>query len=265
MIFHPNFIQILHQHKAPNKVTYFKVGFLHKNELFKATHFEAYNAHYYSTKEATGMSLFPVQHLKEVRGFDEFYHFWGAEDTDMHVRLQNKGLTISFFDAEVLLLHQWHASYRTNETNKLTTTLRLHNVVRLNHEHVNYAKKHKITLVNDAHWGEPMEAATNKLLSTCENNIQLIPSTKAAVDHFLLVQLKELQKGCYCFAFKKQVFLKQLKHVIKKVVGKSVQQHYSLKEINDLLLTAVLYTYQFKNYTIKISSDLTTLQIAIKV
>ena len=74
MIFHPNFMDYLCNLKQHNKVIYFKVGFLNKNESFNSNNFDDYKVHFESNKDATGMSLFPVSVLKKLRGFDEFFH-----------------------------------------------------------------------------------------------------------------------------------------------------------------------------------------------
>jgi predicted glycosyltransferase involved in capsule biosynthesis len=39
----------------------------------------------------TGTTLFATHKLKEVNGYDEFYHGWGAEDTAFTCVLVNSG------------------------------------------------------------------------------------------------------------------------------------------------------------------------------
>jgi hypothetical protein len=265
MIFHPNFMETLNQVKAVDTITYFKVGFLHKNEAFKTDEFSKFTINFYSDKEATGMSLFPVEALKTVRGFDEFYHFWGAEDTDVHIRLQHLGLNLNYYDKEVLILHQWHPSYRSRESKKIVNELRLHNAVRLNHTHMHYNATHKITAVNDEQWGQPL--STDDLV-TLENGIKkevLISSKKAEIDHFLNFELKALKKGNYCFKFEEQSAKDKLKQQLKVLLGKPIIEHYTLKEINDLLLMAVLVRYNFKKYGVKIHENLQRIQFILNV
>lgn len=265
MIFHPNFMETLNHVKAADTITYFKVGFLHKNESFTTNNFNTFKIHFVSDKEATGMSLFPIEALKKVRGFDEFFHFWGAEDTDVHKRLQNLGLSLNFYDKEVLVLHQWHPSYRSRESKKITKELRLHNAVRLNHTHMNYNATHKITKVNDEHWGQPL---SNSDLTALENRIQkeiTIPCTKSDIDHFINFELKALKKGYYCFKFEKQSKTAVLKQRMKLVLGKQVIAYYSLKEINDLLLMAILVRCNFKKYCLKINDNLSSIQFILNI
>lgn len=265
MIFHPNFMETLNQVKATDTVTYFKVGFLHKNEAFKTDEFGKFNIHFYSDKEATGMSLFPVDALKKIRGFDEFYHFWGAEDTDVHLRLKNAGCNIRFFSEEVLLLHQWHPSYRSKESKKISKELRMTNAVRLNHVHMKYNAFEGVTIVNDEQWGQPLSTTD---LATLENGIEkevVISSNKAEIDHFLNFELNTLEKGNYCFKFEQQSAKDQLKQQLKAILGKPIIEHYTLKQINDLLLMAILIRYNFKKYGLKIHDNLNSIQFILNV
>lgn len=43
-----------------------------------------------------------------VRGYDERYTFWGAEDVDMTARAQRAGLDIVWVSDRTQMLHQWH-------------------------------------------------------------------------------------------------------------------------------------------------------------
>jgi predicted glycosyltransferase involved in capsule biosynthesis len=114
MIFKSNFIDKACQLKEARKVIYFQVGFLSHSESLQNKDFSNYLINHFSTKDATGISMFPKSLLMEINGYDEFYHGWGSEDTDVHNRINKLGVPIHFYDSEVLLLHQWHEkSYRT--------------------------------------------------------------------------------------------------------------------------------------------------------
>jgi len=87
MMYHKNFIETLETLKNKS-VTYFQVGFLSQTESSKeVTNFEDYAINFKSNEEATGMTLYPTDVLKGINGYDEFYHGWGSEDTDTHLRL----------------------------------------------------------------------------------------------------------------------------------------------------------------------------------
>lgn len=49
------------------------------------------------------------QILENIRGFDEIYHFWGAEDTDLESRLNQLGLQTKWLNLTANpIYHQWH-------------------------------------------------------------------------------------------------------------------------------------------------------------
>lgn len=117
MIFHSEFIQKLKKIASLDRATYFQVGFLSQKESQKNNSFEDFEIAFKSNDDATGMTLYPTEILKSINGYDEFYHGWGAEDTDVHVRLKNKGFEVVFFNEEILMKHQWHPKkYRSKES-----------------------------------------------------------------------------------------------------------------------------------------------------
>lgn len=76
----------------------------------------------FSSRDLTALGLVQVvltSALKEVRGFDEYYRIWGAEDEDLNQRLVKMGLVTKWLDLEyVPVFHQWHASsgFRTKKS-----------------------------------------------------------------------------------------------------------------------------------------------------
>ena len=48
---------------------------------------------------------------KLIRGYDEYYELWGAEDEDLFRRLMKLGLTPRTPGSEGFYLHQWHPKY----------------------------------------------------------------------------------------------------------------------------------------------------------
>jgi len=43
-----------------------------------------------------------------IRGFDERYTYWGAEDKDLALRAQKDGRDIQWVTSKTFMLHQWH-------------------------------------------------------------------------------------------------------------------------------------------------------------
>ena len=262
MLFHPQFVDSLHQLKHPQKATYFQVGFLSLNETKKTKPFSKYQIKFKSTEGATGMTLFPVLMLQELRGFDEFYHFWGAEDTDMHDRLRNYGVEVEFYNKELLIIHQWHPSYRSKETNQLSKELQLKGVVQLNHRRCLEALTEKKTVVNDENWGQVLtQVDIDKLIKTDKN--YTISNIQDKIDYFLYMVLPFLDPNTYTFIFEQDPFQKSLKYHIKKRIGKKVPLYYSLKEINDRILLNMIVFNRKHIYTYEIRADLK--QIILKI
>jgi hypothetical protein len=257
MIFHSSFISKVKNliQANPSRNVYFKVGFLAESTVIKNEKFEDLPVYFESTNEATGLTLFHTDNLKKLNGFDEFYHFWGAEDTDAHIRLKNAGFEVYFYNSEILMLHQWHPSYRSTERKDLTINLQLTGIVQLNHQHLKDTIAQKRTKVNNDNWGISISKEENALLEMPVKRI-IVKNHKAEIDHFLYFTLK--QQASLVTEYQVQIDLEQgsLKQIIKKLIHKKVPQYYSLKEINDLILSHLVTNPAFKNYRYQVAPDL---------
>ena len=262
MIFHPDFTTTLDEHCVPNKVTYFQVGFLSKEESQKKKPFEEYKIKFFSNYEATGISLFPVQKLKEIRGFDEFFHFWGAEDTDVHNRLKNVDCTLNFYNTKVLVLHQWHFNYRKRETKTLNTDLQLSRIVEFNHLHMMQNLKNKTTIVNNKCWGNVM--SKSELDQLKEYPVIPISNQKEEIDYFLFQKFKKTKDKILAIEVKENSINNSIKYRAKKLLGKKVPEFYPLKEVNDRVLQHIVSFYHSKPYIYWVSEDLKTITLKIK-
>lgn len=262
MIFSPHFISTAKTLVDTSKIHYFQVGFLNQYESGNQRQFSDYNIHFKSESGATGLSLFPLKALHEVGGFDEFFHFWGSEDTDLHNRLQLAGYEVAFYDKELLMLHQWHPSYRSLEQNRLTVSPRLSNVARLNQAHLNYNLAKKIIRPNAENWGKVVTKKQTEKLENYPETLQL-SNKKEVVDHFLFVALPKVGKGVLSVRFSEDPFRHTAKYKLKKWLGKSVPEYYSLKEINDALLLHIISFYRDFPYHFKISNDLKSITFKI--
>lgn len=257
MIFHPQFTEILEKELNPNKIIYFKVGFLTEEESVKLIDFEEYKISFLSTEEATGMTLFPVEKLKAIRGFDEFFHFWGGEDTDIHNRLKSIGCKIEYFDKKILLLHQWHPNYRKRETIKLNKELQLKGVVELNHRHLKYNLENGITNVNLKAWGCIMNKEDHETLLNLP--LREISNEVSVINHFLFVELRDGNMPVISVRIIKNPIEKTLKYKIKKLLRRKIPEFYSLKKINDKLLFHIVVYQHHLPYIYSISEDFSSI------
>lgn len=263
MIFRNDLIEKLMDIQNPNQTVFFKVGFLDQKESVQFKSFDEYKISFFSQVGAKGLSLFPVKALNEIRGFDEFLHFWGAEDEDIHNRLENAGYQSLFYDQEILMLHQWHVTFRKSESKELSQDLQLTNISRINLEHLLDNKKEKRTLVNGKQWGQSISKKEYEVL---EDNTMpfFIGNRKESICHFLFATLPNFKGGVLNVIFEKDDFQNSLKYHVKKRLGKTVPTYYSLKEINDKVLLHLISFYSDCNYFYVISNDLKSIQLKIK-
>lgn len=261
LLYAPDFVEKSVGLAQQDRAVYFKVGFLSEDESKSEKTFAEYKVKFNSEKGATGLTLFPVKALHEVGGFDEFFHFWGAEDTDIHNRLTLAGYTVDFYDKEVLLLHQWHPIYRAGREGVLTAEPRLTNVVRLNHQHLQHNLQHQIINPNGAQWGQMPDR--EKAIALQQASIsQTLTNSKEMIDHFLYCEWPN-HKGLLAVRFTEDHLPKTPKYRIKKALGKSVPQYYTLKEINDLILMQLISAFRNCPYTYSV--DLQQRCILLKI
>jgi len=263
IIFHPEFTSLLEEMFDSNRVLYFQIGFLSEQESLKQLKFNDYNVNFLTDRNATGMSLFPVKMIKNIQGFDEFFHFWGSEDTDIHNRLINKGCKIEYYNSKLLLLHQWHKNYRNRETKQLNLELQMSKTVEINYQHLKYNLENNVIRVNSESWGEVnCEAEFNEL----ENfqNERILTNKLEIVDHFLFVELPQAERTILSIQFVEDPLQQSLKYKIKQFLGKKVQKYYTLKEINDKLLLHTISFYHTYPYSYKVSKDLKSVAFKIK-
>lgn len=263
MIFRSDFIEIAYSLKDPENITYFEVGFLGPEVDLKDLNFADITNYRKSTHEATGLSLFPVTALKQIRGFDEFYHFWGAEDTDVHKRLNVKGYNIDFYNSQTLMFHQWHPSYRSSESKKLTKDFQISGIVQLNHQYLQNDLLKTAIEVNAKGWGETL--LKEELQSLEKESVKLILNTeKRKIDNLLFGILPNLGNGIL------KVRIESLKkdnprQMLKKSMGKKVPEYYSLKKVNDLILLHLISYYRDLPYTFRIDNNLQSIVFALKI
>lgn len=263
IIFRHDFVEKLYQLKNPKQAVYFKVGFLEENESKELKSFSDYKIAFTSGQGAQGLSLFSLKELKAIHGFDEFLHFWGAEDEDVHIRLQLNGIEVFFYDSDVMLLHQWHQSYRKLDQKKITQNLQLSNITGINAQHLLYNKSNKRIIVNQKDWGCSFSKIEFDQLEKQKKSIEVL-NNKVAIDHFLFFELPNFSASILNVNFLEDKFQTTIKYKVKKIIGKTVPEYYSLKEINDKLLLHLISFYNGCNYSYRISDDLKTINLKIQ-
>jgi hypothetical protein len=256
LIFREDFMEKLYQFKPLEEAIYFQVGFLSEKESRDTKLFNDYSIKHTSSKEATGITLFATAILKNINGYDEFYHGWGAEDTDVHLRMQNGGYEVKFYDQEILMLHQWHPkSYRSNESKEPFHS----RLEQINHQYIQkIARSKKIFANANYEWG----ILPKRILFTATNTIALT-NQNSEIDA-LLYGLLENDKGKNVII---NITLHQeyntIKSEIKKLLGKKHFTFYELQTINDLILGNIIAHYRSNYYEYEWNKEQNTIKLKI--
>lgn len=249
MLFHPEFATKIKTFCKNDEVHYFQVGILTEEESKEEKEFENHNIKFKTNNEATGITLFPTSVLKGIFGYDEFYHGWGAEDTDVHVRLRNAGYTIAFYDKECLFLHQWHPKqYRTENS-----TAPFHPLLeKINQHYLELTKTSKKMQANtQTSWG--LMPDTNHYSQLSQPITQLtVFATKEAVDA-LCFQLREgFLSGPLKVIIEPHPKAKKTKQKLKKVLKKKTARFLKMNDVNETVLSTIVsfmrnmpYRYEF--------------------
>lgn len=260
IIFKNDFFETLESVKFPDEAIYFQVGFLSKAESQKSQIFEDYKVNHLSSVEATGITLFPTHILKSINGYDEFYHGWGAEDTDVHIRLKNIGCKVNFYSNNVLLLHQWHPKkYRSKDS-----TEPFHSKLeKINHSYMRISEKNKHTKINlNSDWGlMPNPDYYLKLNSKPDIEINLQP-----IDNLmdaLIGQFGNFDNKVVSVTIEEVSFRYRIKNFIKKITNKKYFTFLSLELVNDMILKEIVMNY--KNLAYQYSFDRTKKTIHLKI
>lgn len=262
IIFHPNFLDLLHKLKNTNVNYYFQVGYLDKKETGLCKVFEDYNVVSKSIPEAKGLSLFCLKSLFVINGFDEFFHFWGAEDEDIHCRLTTVGFNSKLYDDQILLLHQWHPTFESLEKNKLSVEPLLSNVFELNKQKLRFNEKNAVVKANNQNWGKLISEEEFFFLNS-HTDFVVLKNKKEVIDNFINIVLPNSFAEIINVVFEKDIYQDSLKYKIKKLLGMKTHDYYSLKCINDIILKTLIIYYRDCLYTYEVNSNLNSIHFKI--
>ncbi|WP_428231302.1 glycosyltransferase family 2 protein [Flavobacterium sp.] len=262
MIFHQNFIEKLDQLKNQNEITYFQVGFLDQKESTEKKSFHEYKINHLSGKDATGMTLYPATLLKSINGYDEFYHGWGAEDTDVHFRLHNKNVRVNFYTDELFILHQWHPkSYRTKSSQEPFHR----QLEKINHKYIQQMQINKAIEANThLDWGILPLQETYSCLHAPAYTFS-ITNDKNDIEAFLSGTLINLKDVVIDVTIVKHLWYKSFKNEVKKITGKKYYQFLSLDAVNDAVLLTIISSLRNQPYEYEYSVQGQTINLKIKL
>ena len=256
LILHPDTTKVLEDLASDQSFTLFDYGYLPQHltpEKIAEYSFDLLRPSHYG--EINGVGLYPKSALEAIRGFDEFYHFYGSEDVDLFQRLENLGLECKR-EKRKLLLHQWHKRYPQKDEAKLTSVPRLANVLRINQQHYfKCCREKSITASGQEEWGICFQ---NQDLEKLENPTRKFEfsNLSSAVVHFLNESLKTYKGEIVSVHFKEDLDYLSLKNRLKKMIKRNYQPYLSIKVINDLILQKIIFYYRDHNYLYRIDPDL---------
>ena len=263
LIFNPESIAVIEELVDASSFTLFNYGYLSKSttaELENITSFdELIPSHFGSTN---GVGLYPSKALKQIHGFDEFFHFYGSEDVDLFQRLENAGYKRGH-EEKNLFLHQWHPRYPRRKEEELTLVPRLQNILRINQQHYfRCIELNKVIPEKQKEWGICFSREDSKDLKE-PTHIFRVSNHEAAVIHFLNEHLPSCEEGIIAVNFTEDLNYLSLKNRVKKIIGRSVQKYFSMKEVNDEVLKKIVFDYRHHNYSYSIVEDLKQISFII--
>ncbi|MCM4161394.1 glycosyltransferase [Antarcticibacterium flavum] len=256
LIFHPEATALLDSLKRPDVFQLFKMGYLDKEESQKLK--SEYNFKDLKPSrigDVNGMILAPKHAFIQINGFDEFFHFYGAEDEDLFARLENAGYKRDK-NEDLFFYHNWHRSFSGSENELLTTNPRLKNIMRINQQHFHRNRDRRVT--------KPLRQEGMGKINNSEKAQQLekpnftfsIPNILAQVEHFLREEIPTYAGEIIHAEFYEDPYFSTFKHKTKNLLGKQSQPYCSLKEVNDRILQEILFNYRDYNYSFRIQDDL---------
>ncbi|ARN71579.1 hypothetical protein BST91_07960 [Nonlabens tegetincola] len=250
MIWHPQALQTILNH-LDDRVCYYQVGFLDEETTISFSSFESAKSKFISNKEATGISVFPKKVLIEINGFDEFYHGWGAEDTDVHIRCRNAGVEVRFHESEILFKHQWHdKAYRG-----AIGTMAFHDQLeRINHEYCDMNKKHSVIKANtqfslgiipEIPSSNPIQISIDNAYKSSRAVQAQLPSLSGIVE--LSIQPKNVTTS----------------QKLKSLVKSEKDVYLSFQELQNFWIEYIIMQARDKAYAFMVNHDAQTLRLTI--
>ena len=265
LIFHRETTLLWQKIGEHKKFYLFKLGYLNKKESLKLSKTrELEELEPVRFGDVNGMILSKRESFVEINGFDEFFHFYGAEDEDLFARLENAGY-IKEQREEEYYYHQWHKGFSASEGEKLTRNPRVKDIMRINYSHFQRNRERRIIKpLRQQGMGRIVSFESAKTLNT-PDLIYKIPNMLILIEHFLREELPSRRGEVVRVEFFEDKYFRSLKYKLKNLAGMQSQPYISLKEINDMVLKKILYNYRDHNYSYRLEDDLSRIIFCIEV
>lgn len=246
LIFAPHFISTAYQLMNQKEIYYFQYGFLSPTESLENKEYDSYQIDFNGSAAVTGTTLFPTLPLKSINGYDEFYHGWGAEDTDIHIRMQQLGYAIKFYDTSILVKHQWHAKQYRNKTSKHPFHSGLEQI---NHAYMILSKETNRTIVNQNQiWGCCSDSLLYKQLKSSSFSINIILNNSIKSVSAVLAQFHNFKNESVNLRIEEVDLKIKLKNVIINRIKNKPSEYVHLEQINTLILEQIIKFHRNNPY-----------------
>ena len=265
LIFKPDTTELLKELADPKKFFLFNLGYLDRAESRKLT--QSYNLGDLRPSrfgDVNGMILASKEAFLEVNGLDEFFHFYGSEDEDLFARMEKVGFKREA-NNKAFFYHNWHQSFAGSEDEIITGNPRVKNIMRINQRHfLRNREKGIIKPKGQTEMGKVIEKGESELLQKPTKTIKIY-NILSHVEHFLGEELPSYTGEIIKAEFVEDPYFHTLKYKLKKLLGKQTQPYCSLKEVNDMILKKILFSYRDANYSFKAADDLKSIEFRIQL
>lgn len=209
-----------------------------------------------------GMLLIEKSALEKIEGYDEFFHLYGGEDTDLKNRLFLAGYQNEKIKTPFLFFHIWHPHVIIKRTSQLLGFPYIHNVKRINEKHVFYNSDNKLVKGNSINqWGKFPEELGDQVdyISFVFENIH------SRLIHFFYHSLPQLSEGYYEIEIVEKKRVKGIKSRIKEIVKKSSEIEMGMQEVNEMISALLLFNYRNHSYWYRIDPEKRSITLRIKI
>ena len=198
----------------------------------------------FKLSDDNGMILLEKAALYHIWGYDEFFHLYGGEDTDLKYRLKVYGLKHEKLKTQGFY-HMWHPHVIQKRQRELSKTPFAFNIKRINEKHVFYNQKYQLLKpLGQENWGI-VDGIPNEI--DVDEKIQ-ISNIHAYVLHFFNFELKR-KSGLWLEITIRDISQKStLKSRIKSFLKPSTDPLISMQEVNELITAKLIFDYRDNPY-----------------
>ncbi|MCE7055284.1 glycosyltransferase [Algoriphagus sp. AGSA1] len=219
----------------------------------------AFEAKCFKLSDDNGMLLISKEHLFAVHGYDEFFHLYGGEDTDLKNRLKRLGLQKQILKSPSIY-HLWHPHVIQKRSKSLIAQPFAFNVKRINEKHVFFNESEKLTIPSgQSHWGTVKSIDPQK---NADKIIQL-ENVHSQIVHFFYHSIFQFSGKFIEVIIRESEKYGNAKTKFKTLIKGNSEPFMTLQEINELITEQLIFAHRHRAYSFKV--DLTEKKLQLKI